>query len=427
MKRLSFLPLLLLLVAGAVAAPGAEAADWPQWGGPLRNGESPATGVFGAGPFELREVWRQPAGQGIAALVVVGERVFSTAAVDGQEFTFALEAATGKELWRVPLGASHPSLEWGPVSTPASDGKLLFVLSSGCRLLALAVADGRAVWQHELKAEFKANDGAIGCWTSPLLEGARLIVQVNGEPDKRVMGFDAASGAVLWSTGEVQSWARRSSPAVADLGGVRQALVHDSQQNQGGLYGLRPEDGSLLWSIRFPESESWSGDLPVPLGEDRVGVLTWNDLRVLQIDRQSGAFSARPLWRDPAIRAGQLPSTWHLVADGGHLYGFGGERLSCFDAVTGKLAWTEKIYPGSLILVDGHLLVLSRAAGLLRVVEATPTGFREVARREVFNPGAPTDAPPSFAGRRIYLRNSEEMVALEVVAKTDQGRGSALH
>jgi hypothetical protein len=47
-------------------------------------------------------------------------------------------------------------------------------------------------------------------------------------------------------------------------------------------------------------------------------------------------------------------------------------------------------------------------------VEATPAGYREKARLEVLNRGARAETPPSFAGRRIFVRNDEEVVAVDV-------------
>ena len=69
---------------------------------------------------------------------------------------------------------------------------------------------------------------------------------------------------------------------------------------------------------------------------------------------------------------------------------------------------------GSLILVDHALVVLSATGGVVRVVEATPSGYREPARLEVLNRGAQTEAPPSFAAGMIFVRNDEEIVAIAV-------------
>ncbi|MFL6199526.1 MAG: PQQ-binding-like beta-propeller repeat protein [Thermoanaerobaculia bacterium] len=403
----------LLLVSCTLPVLAEEPAGWNQWAGPLSNGTSPATDVFRGG-FRLREVWRRPADGGISALAVAGERLFSLASAEGNDYAFALDAGTGKEIWRVALGASVPAMEYGAASTPATDGRRVYLHTPQCRLLALEAATGKTAWQHDLRAEYNTGAMASGCWSSPLLDGDLLILQVNGEPDKRVMAFDKASGAVAWSS-PGRSRSTRSSPLIADLAGVRQVVVHDVEKGKGGLYGLRLKDGALLWSLRFAEGESFANDTPLPLGDDRVGIITWSDFRAVRVTRKGEAWEAAPAWSSRDFRAEVQPVTLHAAAAGQHVYGYGGENLSCLEAATGKPAWKEKIYPGSLILVDGHLVALSQSSGLLRVLEATPAGYREKARQEVFTPGAISDTPPSFAGRRIYLRNSEEMVALEVV------------
>jgi hypothetical protein len=84
------------------------------------------------------------------------------------------------------------------------------------------------------------------------------------------------------------------------------------------------------------------------------------------------------------------------------------------EAATGKVAWKKRLYGGSVILVDGHLVVLSQASGEVRIVEATPAAYREKAKLEVLARGARADAPPSFADGRIFVRSDEEVAALSI-------------
>jgi outer membrane protein assembly factor BamB len=406
--------LLAALAWPAGAAGPEEMAGWTQWGGPARNGAAPATGFFGGGPIRLREVWRRPADDGVSALVVAGGRLFSLALAGDDEVVFALDAGTGKGLWRVTLGPGEPSLPFGVISTPATDGRRVFALSTACKLVALEAATGKLAWQHDLKAEYKAGPPG-SCWTSPLLAAGLLVLQVKS-PGYRVLAFDAASGAVAWSH-EGSARSAHSSASLAEIAGVRQVVLQDIQADgHGGLFGLRLADGALLWALPFADPESYSFDIPLSLPGDRTGLVTWNDFRTLEVRRQGEKLAAVRLWESRDVRAEIQPVNLHAVADGGHVYGFGGEFLVCLDAATGRTVWKEKIYPGSLILVDGRLVVQSRGSGLVRVVAATPAGYRELARAEVFAPGALSRTPPSFAGGRLFLRNSDEIVAMEIEA-----------
>ncbi|HYH46801.1 MAG TPA: PQQ-binding-like beta-propeller repeat protein [Thermoanaerobaculia bacterium] len=406
----------LLGAACAIAesAGGAGNADWPQWAGPSRNATASAGGLF-QGPVELREAWRKPAREGISALTVAAGRLFSLGTEAGFDVAFALDAKTGKELWQVRLGPANANMEFAVTSTPASDGKRVYVLGGACVLRALEAETGKEVWNHDLKAEFNPGPMANGCWTSPLLDGPLLVVQVNGEPDKLVMAFDAATGAVKWAAkGTIR--AVRTSPAVADIGGVRQVVVHEgNKEQQGGLYGLRLTDGAQLWSLRFDPVQSFSFDTPLAFDGDRVAAVAWSEVRTVQVKKTGDAWKAELLWSARDIRADNQPFTSHVVAHEGYLYGLGGDLLVCLEAATGKKIWQEKVYTGSLILVDGHLVVLAQGSGLVRVVAATPEGYREKLRKQVFTPGALSDVPPSFADGRLYLRNAEDLVAFEVV------------
>jgi outer membrane protein assembly factor BamB len=404
-----------VLLTGAALGPAGAASpsEWPQWLGPRGNGTSPATGVFSAGgPVRLRKVWSVPVESGWAGLAVAGGRLYTLAADEENDYALALDAATGKEVWRTRLDPRYAVAENGPGSTPAVDGNRVFVISPSCRLQALDAANGSVVWQHHLKDEYGSGSHRRGCMTSSLVEGDLLVVQVSGETENRLMAFNKASGAVVW-TSKGAGRTGPSSPIVVDLGGVRQVVVNYLETlgpPLGGLYGAKLADGTILW--KHVLDKGFSFDTPVALPGDRVFFQTFGDTRAFQVKSKDGTLAAEPLWVTSEQRATVSPPVYH----DGHLYGFGGDFLTCLDAATGKPVWKEKIYAGSVILVDGHLVVQSQTAGLVRVVEATPAGYREKTRLEVLTPGAPGGTPPSFADRRIYVRNAEEIAAVEVGA-----------
>lgn len=261
-----------------------------------------------------------------------------------------------------------------------------------------------------MKERFNTGRMRSGCRTSPILDGDLLVVLASGETENRLVALARGTGAVVWSAKGVERSFDSSSPTVVDLAGVRQVVVNDLDDKQfvAGLYGVRLADGALLWSVRLDKGASF--DTPFALPGDRVALATWSDLKVFGLRRDGEALRAELAWTSAEIAGFVAPP----VQRGGHLYGYGKDDLVCLEAATGKRVWKEKTYGGSLILVDGHLVALSHTAGLVRVVEATPSGYREKARLEVFQPGANAYTPPSFAAGRILLRNAEEIVALEV-------------
>lgn len=94
-----------------------------------------------------------------------------------REVALALDAATGKELWAVPLGKATYDRQGGdgPRSTPTVDGKRVYFLGAYQILTCLDADTGKQIWQHDLVKEF---DGKIIKWNnaaSPLLEGDLIL------------------------------------------------------------------------------------------------------------------------------------------------------------------------------------------------------------------------------------------------------------
>jgi hypothetical protein len=74
------------LLLGLICASSAAAADWPGWRGPSRDGHSAAGGPAIRGlSAEPRRVWRLKIGDGLAAPVVAGSRVYYLDAQDTKE------------------------------------------------------------------------------------------------------------------------------------------------------------------------------------------------------------------------------------------------------------------------------------------------------------------------------------------------------
>ena len=96
----------------------------------------------------------------------------------------------------------------------------------------------------------------------------------------------------------------------------------------------------------------------------------------------------------------------------GHLYGFDGNsnlgrvvRLTCMNFETGEVKWKHAgLGCGSLIIADGHLLILSDRGDLV-LANASPDGFTEVAQSR-FLSGRCWTAPVLVNGR-VYGRSAD--------------------
>jgi outer membrane protein assembly factor BamB len=102
------------------------------------------------------------------------------------------------------------------------------------------------------------------------------------------------------------------------------------------------------------------------------------------------------------------------VAHQGYLYGFDISILACIDLETGERQWKGGRYGHGqmLLLPDAGQLLVAAENGDLVLVRADPERLDEIARIKVLH--GKTWNHPVLVGTRLYLRNSEEAVGLEL-------------
>ncbi len=395
----SSLVLLSCLLAGT-----ALAADWPQFRGPNRDGISRETGLLTSWPAGGPKVlWKTLVGEGYSHLVVSKGRLFTLFGEGSSDFAVAYDAATGKPLWRVPLGPKYQDGQGnGPRSTPTVDGDMVYVLTAMGRLAALNAADGKKIWAHDLRAELGAEPPQWGISTSPLVEGNLLLVDVGGSRGRSLAAFDKKTGKVVWSS--QSELAGYSAPIAVTVGGVRQVIFFTGR----ALLAVAPKDGKLLWRVPWKTNYDVNAATPIFVAPDKLYVSSGYDTgaALFRIEVVDGRAGADEVWRSRKMK-NQFSSS---VLHNGHLYGFDNSVLKCIVAATGEEKWQQSGFGhGSLILADGHLVVLSERGKLL-LVEATPAGYREKGSSQPLSGKCWT--APTLANGRLYIRNEEELVAL---------------
>lgn len=146
-----------------VLSAAADAEDWPQFRGPNCSGRAVGDAKLPAeiGPT-TNVAFRTPLPPGHSSPIIVGDFIFLTA-VDGQKLlTIGLDRSTGRELWRAE--APHQEVELvhrvGSLAqtTSASDGKIVVSFFGSCGLFAYEAATGKQLW-HLPMGPFKTTSG----------------------------------------------------------------------------------------------------------------------------------------------------------------------------------------------------------------------------------------------------------------------------
>lgn len=409
MRRLSISAALLLCAPALWAKP----ADWPQYRGPRRDGISAETGLLKTWPAGGPKVlWKVPSGEGYSGITVAGGRLYTQVGRGADEFLLALDANTGRELWRLRMDASFESdMGNGPRSTPTVDGGLVYALSSRGRLFAVDSKAAKTVWKRDLAKDFGAKTPQWGISTSPLVEGGLLLVDVGGDSGKAQVAFDKRTGATKWASQTDKPG--YSAPIAIDVAGVRQVVFFTGSS----VAALSPADGQLLW--RYPWRTDWdvNAATPIFLPPNRLFVSSGYDTGSALLELKGK--SVEPVWKSKGMK-NQFSSS--VLVDG-HIYGFDNRVLKCLVAATGEEKWKQGgLGHGSLLYADGRLIILSED-GKLVLAEATPAGYREQASVQPLSGRCWT--APTLANGRLYIRNQENLIAFDLAGAAPAAKPAA--
>ena len=376
---------------------------WPGLWGPSRNGES--TSAAPASLAAAKELWRRKSAGGYSEVAAADGRAVTMELRDGADFVVAFDAESGREQWAVRVGPTfkgHTGSSDGPIATPAIDRDLVFAVGPHGLLVALDATTGAERWRHDLVREFGATVPAYGFASSPLPVNGRVLISTGGPNSRGLLAFDRVTGRLAWSAAHAKS-AGYSSAVLGTLAGTRQVVAAAGDR----IFAVSPGDGALLWSIAGLGADKELANPPIVLPGDRVLYSSWDESVMLRITRQGSAFTATEAWRSPRLRAYNGPT----VHRDGLLFAFVGPWLVCADVDKGEIRWREKIGEGTLVGLGSQLLVLGQTSGDLRLVAASPDGYRELSRTRVFTPEVTSVTGPSVTPNRIYLRNLQEIVA----------------
>jgi len=311
-----------------------------------------------------RQVWRAQVG-GIEfplALTALADR-FVAAGGDGT--VLALDAGTGRELWRGSAGA--------PLSAGVgSDGRYSSVVTRDNELVVFDA--GAVLWRKRLNARVL---------TAPLVAGERVFVL---RVDRAVQAFDALDGRPLWT------YERPGEPLTLAQGGLIAPFGDLLLVGQGPrLAALDPLRGTLRWEVAVATPR---GTNEVERLADLVGPATriGNTVCARAFQSAVGCVDATRgglLWSRPNAGAQALGGDADLV-----LGADASSRLTAWRTASGEVAWSNDrllyrdlsglLLAGSVAVVgdlEGQVHFLARESGetqLRLATDGTPVVGRPV-------------------------------------------------
>ncbi len=391
-----------------------RAADWPQWLGPHRDSISEERGAGRMLPQPI-QVWTNSVGLGCSSVVISHGRAFTLGHKKsedkrGTDAIYALEASTGKVIWRHSydcLTCFTQDVPFdGPRSTPTVDGERLYTLSLEGHVFCLDTANGKILWSKRLVQDLGGRIPVYGYCGSPLVYRNLLLLEVNA-PDASHLALDKMTGETVWKATGLQVTC--ASPVLTRIEGKDCAVFLGG----GVVIGVEPSTGHEFWR-HGTWGHAWMGQV---VAGNCVFVANASLPRGCGMLRIEGG-KPRVLWEDQGKKFQTLHSNALIYQ--GHIYGIDNtgtdlqrndnnrSRLKCLSAETGEEKWIqERMGWANMILFDGKLIIL-RQMGELVIADASPEAYHELARHKVCDGRSWT--VPALSQGHLFVRNNAGLV-----------------
>ena len=250
------------LLAGLLAAGATDThAQWPQFRGPNGSGIAPGANYPVVFSPSRNVIWKIAAPYGQSSPVIAGGHVYLTASEGDRLLTIALDAATGRELWRRELRRAHAQKVYhandaaSPTAAADDEGVVVFFADFG---LAAFTRDGKDRWTLPL-GPFKS---FYGMSASPIITGDLVVLLCDQRSGSFLIALDRKTGGQRWRQDRamaVEGWA---TPIVFQpSAGPAQLVVLGTTR----LDSYAIDSGEPLWWI--PIGSSGSMGTPVAHGD----------------------------------------------------------------------------------------------------------------------------------------------------------------
>ena len=388
-------------------------SPWPGFRGADRSGATPGvtldTDWNTTPPVEK---WRIRVGPGWSSFSIAGDRLFTQEQRGEKEAVVCYNTDTGKQIWihedetrfwEVIGGA-------GPRATPTLTSNGMYTLGANGTINRLDPADGKVVWSKDLQELAERVPPTWGFSSSPLVTDGVVIVHAGGEEQLGLFAFDEQTGEVAWTAPSGNH--SYSSAQRATLDGIDCVLMLTNE----GLEIFDPVDGKVLGQHEWffagyrvvQPLVVGSSDviLGTPMGEGTQRInATWD----------GGKFTTEEVWAE----RGMKPYFNDYVQHKGFLYGFDNGIFACVNLEDGTRTWKRGRYGHgqAVLLPDCDLLLVATEKGAIKLLQANPDKHDELASFELFNSRVWNH--PVLVGNRLYIRNADEAVCVELATKSE--------
>ena len=411
----------------------AQQLDWPQWRGADSTGQfEPGVELATAWPDNgLTQKWSTKIGPGYSGISVVGDLIYTMdrivddvteeqqqenpdALLNGVERILCFNRNNGKLVWHHDYRANYKGLDYnkGPRTTPTiHDGKL-YALGAMGHLHCLDSQTGKLIWARDLVKETNAKVPMWGYAASTVVVDDMLIIHA-GLPGGCFCALQLETGKEIWRTGNDP--AGYCVPIIATSGDNR-ILVGWTPEH---IVGMDIKSGKIHWQI--PYEVTYGVSIATPIFQEGHIVVCgyWHGTKSIQLD--STLKQANLAWEENTYLRGLMAQPLYK---NGHAYLLDKQHgVVCFKLENGEIKWTDKntLTPRNrnpqlnLVWIGSTDRALGlNADGELLQVELTDEKFTELGRSKILDF---TWAHPAFSGNQVFARDDNQIICVDLPVK----------
>jgi outer membrane protein assembly factor BamB len=419
----------LVLALCVLTCPQMQADDWPQWGGPKRDGIWRESGIIASIPSSgLKARWRARVSNGYSGPAVANGRVFLTDRLSNpdRERVLCFNEADGAKLWEHTYRCEYADMEYGngPRATPTVHDGRVYTFGTQGHLFCLEAKSGSVIWKKDLVAEYQAVIPRYGASAAPLVFDDLLIVYAGGQPDALMIAFDRKTGKKRWKA--LADRPAYSAPIVIDRGGRQQLITWSGD----AVHSLNPNTGKSYWSVEYKCGWDVAEAIATPVLQDNrlLCLKGWGrGALMLRLDTDQPTVSE--LWRTRSDPSTMMATPFFIGPD--HFISIHGQKGICFNsAAAGKQLWSDRTAIGAARLgyahatPNGDRMFVFNQSGHLILGRATTNGFEQLGDTLLVEPtlGYRAQGPvvwthPAYANKSVYARNDRELVCASLAAE----------
>ena len=345
-------------------------------------------------------LWSIDVGEGYAGAAILAGRVYILD-YDREKQADAIRCLSlvdGKEIWRYSYPVKVKRYHGMSRTVPAVTEKYIVTMGPKCHVTCLDSMTGQFRWMLNLVKDFKATVPPWYAGQCPLIDGDRAIIAVGG--GALMMAVDCETGRIIWQSLNPHGWRMTHSSIIpAEFAGKRMYIYCAS----GGVVGISAQDGSILW-----ENAQWKirvANIPSPVVVDDGLIFLSGGFNagsmMLRLAEDAGKWRAETLFKlEPEVFGAEQQTP--ILFDG-HIYGVRQDKQMACIGLKGNLIWAsgsnKKFGLGPFMIING-LIYAMNDSGLLRVIEATPAGYMQLAEAKVLE-GPDSWGPIAVAAGRL--------------------------